>query len=216
MPEEVQRSGRQITALHAAVMPFSFKKNLNQVIPVTSCTSLRTSSLTCTPTSPRLSSTLHSPLSQPPSSHPPLTHRLPVKRNVQTMNSSINTTEPNVNSDADVEQFTDDGVCDADDELDEECLGQATDASDECIAVDPNLYDEDLVYEYDSLLATNKAQSILIRELLLQIKQLNLANLQLQYVIAEAKPNLQSADFSADSVQELSLPMQNASTRGIR
>merc|ERR1719391_917803 len=67
MPQEVQRSGRQITALHAAVMPFSFKKNLNQVIPVSSCTSLRTSSLTCTPTLPRSSSTLHSPLSQPPS-----------------------------------------------------------------------------------------------------------------------------------------------------
>merc|ERR1711962_1566307 len=69
-PQEVQRSGRKITALHAAVMPFSFKKNLIQVIPVTSCTSPRTSSLTCTPTSPRLSSTLHLLLSQPPSSHP--------------------------------------------------------------------------------------------------------------------------------------------------
>merc|ERR1719327_2085500 len=41
MPEEVQRSGRQITALHAAVMPFSFKKNLNQVIPVTSSSQMR-------------------------------------------------------------------------------------------------------------------------------------------------------------------------------
>merc|ERR1719385_222708 len=41
MPEEVQRSGRQITALHAAVMPFSFKKNLNQVIPVTSSSQMK-------------------------------------------------------------------------------------------------------------------------------------------------------------------------------
>merc|ERR1712111_78999 len=35
------RSGRQITALHAAVMPFSFKKNLIQVIPVTSSSQMR-------------------------------------------------------------------------------------------------------------------------------------------------------------------------------
>merc|ERR1719495_969808 len=41
MPKEVQRSGRQITALHAAVMPFSFKKNLNQVIPVTSSSQMK-------------------------------------------------------------------------------------------------------------------------------------------------------------------------------
>merc|ERR1712121_219110 len=41
MPQEVQRSGRQITALHAAVMPFSFKKNLNQVIPVTSSSQMK-------------------------------------------------------------------------------------------------------------------------------------------------------------------------------
>merc|ERR1719391_685288 len=70
-PQEVQRSGRKITALHAAVMPFSFKKNLILVFPVSSCTSPRTSSPTCTPTSPRLSSSLHFLLSQPPSSHPP-------------------------------------------------------------------------------------------------------------------------------------------------
>merc|ERR1719462_549158 len=41
IPQEVQRSGRQITALHAAVMPFSFKKNLNQVIPVTSSSQMK-------------------------------------------------------------------------------------------------------------------------------------------------------------------------------
>merc|ERR1719495_1107421 len=40
-PQEVQRSGRKITALHAAVMPFSFKKNLNQVIPVTSSSQMK-------------------------------------------------------------------------------------------------------------------------------------------------------------------------------
>merc|ERR1712180_270031 len=40
-PQEVQRSGRKITALHAAVMPFSFKKNLIQVIPVTSSSQMR-------------------------------------------------------------------------------------------------------------------------------------------------------------------------------
>merc|ERR1711929_42814 len=41
IPQEVQRSGRKITAVHAAVMPFSFKKNLNQVIPVTSSSQMR-------------------------------------------------------------------------------------------------------------------------------------------------------------------------------
>merc|ERR1711962_1451207 len=40
-PQEVQRSGRKITALHAAVMPFSFKKNPIQVIPVTSSSQMR-------------------------------------------------------------------------------------------------------------------------------------------------------------------------------
>merc|ERR1712111_86819 len=40
-PQEVQRSGRKITALHAPVMPFSFKKNLIQVIPVTSSSQMR-------------------------------------------------------------------------------------------------------------------------------------------------------------------------------
>merc|ERR1719249_15360 len=40
-PVEVEASGRKITALHAAVMPFSFKKNLIQVIPVTSSSQMR-------------------------------------------------------------------------------------------------------------------------------------------------------------------------------